>query len=136
MLETLKNEAPPTRKHDLGISEGTYFRDFRHMFRGQFYDPHVIDVLSNFETLGPTFWRHIFRSQKLPEFFFSAPGWRPSSTPPGEGGNWEASESNWEASVRHLGGKEPEEAQRRLGRKKLIDICSQMGKFLLFSNSR
>ena len=32
----------------------------------------------------------------------------------------------------HLGGKGPEEAQRRLGLKKLIDVCSQMQKLHLF----
>ena len=36
MLETLKNEAPPTRKHDLGVSEGTGFQNVRHIFHGQF----------------------------------------------------------------------------------------------------
>ena len=49
----------------------------------------ILSVLGpHFETLGPTFWKHIFRSQKLPEIFLvSAPGATPSSTPPGEGGN-------------------------------------------------
>ena len=37
-------------------------------------------------TSGTTFWGLFFRSH-----FFSAPGWRPSSTPQREGGNWEAS---------------------------------------------
>ena len=40
----------------------------------------------------------------------------------------------WEASRRHLGGKGPEEAQRRLALKKLIDICSQKQKLHLFFN--
>ena len=86
----------------------------------------ILTVLGiHFGSLGPTFWGLFFRSQKMPEVLLHcAPGGRPSSTPPGEGGNWEASR-------RHLGGKGPEEAQRRLGLKKLIDVCSQMQKFLL-----
>ena len=36
MLKTLKNEAPPTRKHDLEVSEGTDFQNFRHICHGQF----------------------------------------------------------------------------------------------------
>ena len=56
MLETLKNEAPPTRKHDLGVSEGTYFHNFRFIYHGQFQDPHFIDVLSNFIGFGTPFW--------------------------------------------------------------------------------
>ena len=54
----------------------------------------------------------------------------------GLGDIWEASGRSgkhlggiWEASRRHLGGKGPEEAQRRLGLKKLIDFCSQMQHF-------
>ena len=89
----------------------------------------ILSVLElHFGTLGTTFWGLFFRSRKTPgSFLHCAPGWRPSWTPPGEGGNWEASR-------RHLGGKGPEEAQRRLGLKKLIDVCSQMQKFLLFFN--
>jgi len=34
--------------------------------------------------------------------------------------------------VRHVGGKGPGEIQRRLGRGKLIDVCSQIQKFLVF----
>ena len=109
----------------------------------------ILSVLGlHFGTLGSTFWGLFFRSQKMQNVFLQcAPGWRPSSTPPGEGGNWEESGRHlggiWEASGRHLGGtweaprrhlgdKGPEEAQRRLGLKKLIDVCSQMQKFLLF----
>ena len=89
----------------------------------------ILSVLGlHFETLGPTFWGLFFRSRTTQKIFLPcAPESGPSSTPPGEGGNWEASR-------RHLGGKGPEEAQRRLGLKKLIDVCSQMQKFLLFFN--
>ena len=59
-------------------------------------------------------------------FLQLAPEAGPSSTPPGEGGNWEAFR-------KYLGGKGPEEPQRRLGLKKLIDFCSQMQKFLYLS---
>ena len=42
----------------------------------------------HFGSLGPTFWGLFFRSRKTPGSFLQlAPGWRPSSTPPGEGGN-------------------------------------------------
>ena len=51
----------------------------------------------HFGTLGTTFGGHFFRSQKMQKLFLvSAPELRPSSTPPGEGGNWEA-------PGRHLG---------------------------------
>ena len=53
----------------------------------------ILSVLGlHFGTLGTTFWRHIFRSLKTPgSFLHCAPGAAASSTPPGEGGNWEAS---------------------------------------------
>ena len=93
----------------------------------------------HFGPLGPTFWGLFFRSRKTPEVLLPcAPGSEPSSTPPGEGGNWKASGMHlgdiWEASGRHLGDKGQEEVQRRLGLKKLIDVCSQMQKLLLFIN--
>ena len=70
----------------------------------------ILSVLGlHFGTLGTTFWGLFFRSRKMPEVLLvSAPGSRPSSTPPGEGGNWETSGRHlggiWEASGRHLGG--------------------------------
>ena len=53
----------------------------------------ILSVLGlHFGTLGTTFGGHFFRSRKTPEVFLPcAPGGRPSSTPQGEGGNWEAS---------------------------------------------
>ena len=69
----------------------------------------ILSVLGrHFGTLGTTFGGLFFRSPKTQKIFFlSAPEGRPSSTPPGEGGNWEASGRHlggiWEASGRHLG---------------------------------
>ena len=59
----------------------------------------ILSVLGlHFGTLGTTFWGLVFRSKKMQKIFLGcAPGSRPSSTPRGEGGNWEA-------SGRHLGG--------------------------------
>ena len=53
----------------------------------------ILSVLGlHFGTLGTTFWGLFFRSRKMPaSVLVCAPGWRPSSTPPGEGGNWETS---------------------------------------------
>ena len=40
----------------------------------------------HFGTVGTTFWDLFFRSQKMQNIFLQlAPGWRPSSTPRGEG---------------------------------------------------
>ena len=103
MLETLKNEAPPTRKHDLGVSEGTHFHDFRHMFQGQFQGPHFIDFSSNFigfgtpfRHLGDDFPESVFQVSKKTKYFFTARSWVGSIFDPsgrrGElGGIWEAS---------------------------------------------
>ena len=59
-------------------------------------------------TLGTTFRDHFFRSKKYQIIVLhSHPEAGPSSTPPGEGGNWEASGRHlgdiWETSGRHLG---------------------------------
>ena len=70
----------------------------------------ILSVLGlHFGTLGTTFGDHFFRSQKMPvSVLHCAPGARPSSTPPGEGGNWEVSGiylgSICEASRTYLGG--------------------------------
>ena len=56
MLETLKNEAPPTRKHDFGESEGTDVHNFRHMCQGQFQDPFVFDFSLKLHDSGTPFW--------------------------------------------------------------------------------
>ena len=69
----------------------------------------ILSVLGlHFGTLGTTFWGLFFRSRKTPGSFLQlAPELRPSSTPPGEGGNWETSGRHlgdiWETSGRHLG---------------------------------
>ena len=53
------------------------------------------------ETFASFFEGHFFRSQKSENVFLGfAPGLRLSWTPPGEGGNWEA-------SGRHLGERRP-----------------------------
>ena len=76
----------------------------------------ILSVLGlHFGTLGTTFEGLFFRSRKMPGAFFgSAPEAGASSTPQGEGGNWEASgtfgkhlggiREAWEASGTHLGG--------------------------------
>ena len=75
----------------------------------------ILTVLGfHFGTLGPTFGGLFFRSQKTQKVFFvSAPGWRPSWTPPEKGGTGRHLGGIWETSGRHLGGIW--EASRRQG---------------------
>ena len=111
-----------TRKHDLGVSEGTYFHDFRYMFHGQFQDPHFIDFLSNligfgtpFRHLGDDFRGSVFQVSKNPTYFFFALLGGGHLRPLREKGGTERHLVDiWKGSVRHLGGKGPGEAQRRL----------------------
>ena len=108
MLETLKNETPPTRKHDLGVSESTYFHDFRHMFQGQFQGQHFINFLSNFIGFGTHFWHlgddflgSVFQVSKNAKDFFGFCSW---------------GEAIFDPSGRRgeLGTQGPQEAQSRI----------------------
>ena len=106
----------PTRKHVLGVSEDTYFHDFRHMFQGQFWDPHFIDCSSTFIGLGIPFWHlgdgflgTLFRSEK--NYRFTFPSWGEAILDP------TGRRGYWKASGRHLGGapsKEIEEGPEEL----------------------
>ena len=77
MLETLKIEAPPTRKHYFGVSEVTDFHNFRHMCQGQFQSPHFINFLLIFHDFGTPFWHlgddflgYVFQVPKNSKYVF------------------------------------------------------------------
>ena len=111
------------RKHIFMISGTCFTVSSRINILSTFYQILLILGL-HFGTLGPTFRGLFFRPGTTPKICFFLLLGRGHLGPHREKGG----------TGRHLGGKGPEEAQRRLGLKKLIDVCSQMQKFLLFFN--